>query len=94
MVSGIKSTKEDWLKGTSEEKRIPEANQEIGKIITYLFNFYFTSLLLCHVLAGLYLGNYCEVLFSFIFIFIYFIFFLPFSSTSPHHSVSGHCFSV
>ncbi|KAM5251724.1 retroelement silencing factor 1 isoform 1-T2 [Hipposideros larvatus] len=28
-VQGIKSTKEDWLKGTLEEKRIPEANQEI-----------------------------------------------------------------
>lgn len=28
-LQGIKSTKEDWLKGTSEEKRIPEANQEI-----------------------------------------------------------------
>lgn len=28
-LQGIKSTKEDWLKGTSEEKRIPEANQDI-----------------------------------------------------------------
>ncbi|XP_066114162.1 retroelement silencing factor 1 isoform X1 [Saccopteryx bilineata] len=29
-VTGIKSTKEDWIKGTPEEKRIPEASQEIG----------------------------------------------------------------
>ncbi|XP_017903819.1 PREDICTED: uncharacterized protein KIAA1551 homolog isoform X1 [Capra hircus] len=28
-VSGIKSTKEDWLKCVTEEKRMPEANQEI-----------------------------------------------------------------
>ncbi|EFB24633.1 hypothetical protein PANDA_004726, partial [Ailuropoda melanoleuca] len=28
-VSGIKSTKEDWLRGVTEEKRMPEANQEI-----------------------------------------------------------------
>lgn len=28
-VSGIKSTKEDWIKYIPEEKRIPEANQEI-----------------------------------------------------------------
>ncbi|KAM5335838.1 retroelement silencing factor 1 isoform 3-T6 [Glossophaga mutica] len=28
-VTGIKSTKEDWIKGAPEEKRIPEANQEI-----------------------------------------------------------------
>ncbi|XP_016056928.1 PREDICTED: uncharacterized protein KIAA1551 homolog isoform X1 [Miniopterus natalensis] len=28
-VTGIKSTKEDWIKGSLEEKRIPEANQEI-----------------------------------------------------------------
>uniref|UniRef100_A0A452R9E4 Retroelement silencing factor 1 n=1 Tax=Ursus americanus TaxID=9643 RepID=A0A452R9E4_URSAM len=39
-VSGIKSTKEDWLRGVTEEKRMPEANQEIGKIIIYL-SFYF-----------------------------------------------------
>ncbi|XP_070266576.1 retroelement silencing factor 1 isoform X2 [Myotis yumanensis] len=29
-VQGIKSSKEDWIKGAPEEKRIPEANQEIG----------------------------------------------------------------
>ncbi|XP_054447250.1 retroelement silencing factor 1 [Pteronotus mesoamericanus] len=29
-VTGIKSTKEDWIKGAPEEKRIPEANQEIA----------------------------------------------------------------
>ncbi|KAK1341274.1 hypothetical protein QTO34_017678 [Cnephaeus nilssonii] len=29
-VTGIKSSKEDWIKGAPEEKRIPEANQEIG----------------------------------------------------------------
>ncbi|KAM8804147.1 retroelement silencing factor 1 isoform 2-T3 [Rhynchonycteris naso] len=29
-VQGIKSTKEDWIKGTPEEKRTPEASQEIG----------------------------------------------------------------
>ncbi|XP_055250059.1 retroelement silencing factor 1 isoform X1 [Moschus berezovskii] len=28
-VSGMKSTKEDWLKCVTEEKRMPEANQEI-----------------------------------------------------------------
>lgn len=28
-VAGIKSTKEDWLKCVTEEKRMPEANQEI-----------------------------------------------------------------
>ncbi|XP_005637057.1 retroelement silencing factor 1 isoform X2 [Canis lupus baileyi] len=28
-VTGIKSTKEDWLRGTTEEKRMPEAKQEI-----------------------------------------------------------------
>uniref|UniRef100_G1Q9R0 Retroelement silencing factor 1 n=1 Tax=Myotis lucifugus TaxID=59463 RepID=G1Q9R0_MYOLU len=28
-VTGIKSSKEDWIKGAPEEKRIPEANQEI-----------------------------------------------------------------
>ncbi|XP_027969064.1 uncharacterized protein KIAA1551 homolog [Eumetopias jubatus] len=28
-VSGIKSTKEDWLRGVTEEKRMPEASQEI-----------------------------------------------------------------
>ncbi|XP_014394693.1 PREDICTED: uncharacterized protein KIAA1551 homolog isoform X5 [Myotis brandtii] len=28
--TGIKSSKEDWIKGAPEEKRIPEANQEIG----------------------------------------------------------------
>ncbi|XP_042848003.1 retroelement silencing factor 1 isoform X1 [Panthera tigris] len=28
-VSGIKSTKEDWLRGVTEEKRMPEANQKI-----------------------------------------------------------------
>lgn len=29
-VTGIKSSKEDWIKGVPEEKRIPEVNQEIG----------------------------------------------------------------
>ncbi|XP_015422092.1 PREDICTED: uncharacterized protein KIAA1551 homolog isoform X3 [Myotis davidii] len=29
-VTGIKSSKEDWIKGAPEEKRIPEANPEIG----------------------------------------------------------------
>ena len=36
IVSGIKSTKEDWLKCVTEEKKIPEPNQEIGKTI-YIF---------------------------------------------------------
>lgn len=32
----MKSTKEDWLKCVTEEKKIPEPNQEIGKTI-YIF---------------------------------------------------------
>ncbi|KAM7114034.1 retroelement silencing factor 1 isoform 3-T5 [Molossus nigricans] len=31
-VTGIKSTKEDWIKGALEEKRIPEANQGIDRL--------------------------------------------------------------
>ncbi|XP_044083702.1 retroelement silencing factor 1 [Neovison vison] len=32
-VSGIKSTKEDWLRGVTEEKRMPEASQEIDNVL-------------------------------------------------------------
>ncbi|XP_005664063.1 uncharacterized protein KIAA1551 homolog isoform X1 [Sus scrofa] len=32
-VSGIKSTKEDWLKCVTEEKKIPEPNQEIDDVL-------------------------------------------------------------
>lgn len=52
LVSGIKSTKEDWLRGVTEEKRMPEANQKIGKILMYL-NFYSTYWALGHTEAGL-----------------------------------------